>query len=61
MTTTELARLVSKMRQQQREYLRTRSATALEKSKRLEKRVDRCCARILDGQRNLFDAQPGSE
>lgn len=32
--------LVSKMRDKQREYFRTRSATALRESNQLEKRVD---------------------
>lgn len=32
--------LVAEMRRAQREYFRTRSSTALEKSKQLEKRVD---------------------
>lgn len=54
MTLTELAELVANMRHAQKEYFRTRSDSALEESKRLEKRVDDACREILDGQRKLF-------
>lgn len=40
MTDTEFRKLVSEMRHWQKEYFRTRSAFALEESKRHEKRVD---------------------
>ena len=49
-----LCRLVSDMRHAQKEYFRTRSASALEKSKSLEARVDRECEKSLGGQSRLF-------
>ena len=38
--------LVTKMRDKQKEYLRTRSASALQESKRLEKQVDEEIQRV---------------
>jgi hypothetical protein len=52
--TLDFARLVSEMRHGQKEYFRTRSTSALEDSKRLEKKVDEACKAILDGQGTLF-------
>lgn len=54
MTATELAKLVAKMRHAQKEYFRTRSTSALEESKRLERQVDEACQAILDGQKQMF-------
>ena len=54
MTTTELATLVAEMLHAQKDYFRTRSSSALEESKRLERRVDEACRAILDGQKKLF-------
>lgn len=54
MDATDLAILVNEMRAAQKEYFRTRSAKALEESKRLERKVDRCCQSVLDGQGRLF-------
>jgi hypothetical protein len=45
--------LVNEMRQAQREYFRTRSSTALEKSKSLEKEVDWEVQQLLDNQKKL--------
>lgn len=53
MTVRELAELVAEMRRLQREYFRTRSSTALESSKVLEKRVDRAVLECLE-QPSLF-------
>ena len=58
MTATELAALVAEMRHAQTNYFRTRSTSALEESKRLERRVDEACLAILDGQKKLFGNQP---
>ncbi len=55
MTVQELARLVQNMRHQQKEYFRTRSPSALEESKRLERKVDNACTAVLDGQQKMFD------
>jgi len=55
MTAETLASLVAEMRHAQKEYFRTRSTSALEESKRLEAKVDRCVDRILDEQTTLFD------
>lgn len=53
MTAVELAKLVADMRNAQKEYFRTRSGPALEKSKQLEKRVDTAVKELLD-QPQLF-------
>lgn len=50
----ELAELVVNMRHAQTEYFRTRSSSALEDSKRKERKVDEACRAILDGQKKLF-------
>lgn len=52
MTYGEFKRLVADMRNAQREYFRTRSAAALDASKRLERKVDE--ALKDDGQKELF-------
>lgn len=51
MTPDEFRRLVAEMRAAQREYFRTRSATALEQSKSLEKRVDAALREASDRPR----------
>lgn len=53
MDVRQLAELVNKMRNAQREYFRTRSASSLEESKRLEKEVDRAISEALS-QPTLF-------
>jgi hypothetical protein len=55
MTAPELATLVAEMRHAQTNYFRTRSTSALEESKRLERKVDEACQAILDGQKKLFE------
>ncbi len=47
MTPREFFDLVSKMRGAQREYFKTRSASALGKSRSLEEAVDREISRVL--------------
>lgn len=46
---------VSQMRNAQRSYFRTRSTEFLNRSKALEKEVDKCIADFYDRQGNLFD------
>jgi len=53
MTAAELARLVTEMRAAQRAYFRSRSDSALEASKALEKRVAAACRECLS-QPGLF-------
>ena len=53
--------LVEQMRNAQKEYFRTRSNSALHESKRLEKKLDRCVAMVLDGQKDLFPRQEVSD
>ena len=55
MTLNEFAKLVSELRNAQREFFRTKNPAALDQSKRLEREVDRRCAEILDGQGQLFE------
>jgi len=45
------------MRDAQKEYFRSRCKTVLEKSKRLEKQVDRSVSEIMGGQKSLFGAE----
>lgn len=52
MTNEEFRKLVSEMRHSQKEYFRTRSGDALDKSKRLERQVDKALAD--NGQKELF-------
>jgi hypothetical protein len=47
-TVTELANLVAEMRRAQKEYFRTRSSGALDKSKALEKQVDAAVKECLE-------------
>lgn len=54
MTLDEFAALVQKMRNSQREYFRTKSGTALEESKRLEREVDKALQKLKDKQREMF-------
>lgn len=49
--------LVDDMRHAQKEYFRTRSGPALEKSKSLERMVDQALKKFADGQKELF-AEP---
>jgi hypothetical protein len=56
MKAIELANLVAEMRHAQKEYFRTRSDSALEESKRLERQVDEACREILDGQKKMFES-----
>lgn len=53
MTVQQLATLVSEMRHSQKEYFRTGSGSALERSKQLEKKVDQACRETLE-QPGLF-------
>jgi hypothetical protein len=50
----QFAKLVAEMRQAQTEYFRTRSTTALEQSKRLERQVDKALQELADKQGKLF-------
>lgn len=52
--TAELASIVAEMREAQKEYFRTRSTGALDRSKALEKKVDARVREILTPQRKLF-------
>lgn len=52
MADSDLRTLVAEMRHAQKEYFRTRSPTALEESKRLERKVDEALADT--GQKKLF-------
>ena len=54
MTVEQLAELVQEMRNAQREYFRTRSGPALDRSKRLEKQVDEALGEVLR-QPGLFN------
>lgn len=52
----EFARLVDRCRHAQKEFFRTRSDSALEDAKSLEKRVDEAVEKILNSrQKTLFD------
>jgi hypothetical protein len=52
----DFCKLVDGMRHAQKEYFRTRSSTALDESKRLERRVDE--ALRDDGQKEMFGGKP---
>jgi len=54
MSYKELAVLVSDMRHAQKEYFRTGSNGAMESAKRLERKVDDACRKILDDQKRMF-------
>lgn len=54
MRATELATLVADMRSAQKDYFRTRSASSLERSKKLERQVDEACKQLLS-QPVLFE------
>lgn len=54
MTLEDLARLVNEMRQAQKTYFRTKSASALDEAKRLEKQVDDACREVLNRQQQMF-------
>lgn len=56
MNAKDLARLVERMRQAQKEYFKTRSSAVLEQSKYLEKRVDAAVEELLR-QPALFDRE----
>lgn len=49
--------LVAEMRHAQKEYFRTRSSSALEQSKRLERQVDEALREDRSGQRSLWEAE----
>lgn len=51
----DFVRLVAEMRTAQREFFRTRSTAALDRSRSLERRVDEALRRELDGQGTLFE------
>jgi hypothetical protein len=53
MTHEEFVNLTEKMRLAQKSYFRTKSAQALDQSKRLEKQVDEAIAKFRDGQKQL--------
>lgn len=59
MNAKEFFNLVEQMRQNQKDYFKTRSKEALKKSKELEKQVDDEIARVnkimSDKQMNLFE------
>ena len=59
MTAKDFFKLVEKMRQNQKDYFKTRSTESLRKSKELEKQVDDEIARVnkimSDKQMNLFE------
>lgn len=56
MTIEEFARLVDRLRHAQKEFFRTRSDSALEDAKALERRVDEAIENILNSQqKTLFD------
>lgn len=52
MTINEYAKLVNEIRTAQKDFFRTRSESALEKSKKLERRVD-------EATRDIFDSRQG--
>lgn len=59
MTAKDFFKLVEQMRQNQKDYFKTRSAESLRRSKELEKQVDDEIARVnkimSDKQMNLFE------
>lgn len=61
MNVVDLALVVSSCRAAQKEYFRTRSDSALNESKRLEKKLDRCVAMVLQGQQELFTKEPNND
>jgi len=58
MNVTELAKVAGECREAQKRYFYTRSNSALQEAKRLEKKLDHCLAIILDGQLELFPENP---
>ena len=54
MTYEQFVAKVSEMRNAQKSYFRTRSAAFLDKSKRLEREVDKAVADFYDTQGDLF-------
>lgn len=55
MTTRELAELVKRMREAQKDYFRHRQPHTLARSKDLELEVDKAVERICGDQQDLFD------
>ena len=55
MTYAQFVAKVSEMRTAQKSYFRTRSAAFLDKSKRLEKEVDKAVERFFNPQGDLFE------
>jgi hypothetical protein len=54
MDQAEFTKLVAEMRHAQKEYFRTKSSSALDDSKRLERQVDAALKALADGQKKLF-------
>jgi phosphate uptake regulator len=54
-TLTDLATLVSEMRNLQRTFFRTRDGKLIERCKVLEKQVDQACEEIMNKQPRLFE------
>jgi hypothetical protein len=54
MTFEDFRNLVADLRHAQKEYFRTRSDAALERSKSLERRVDEALKALADGQKKMF-------
>lgn len=53
--TLQFVELVSKMRQAQKNYFRTRGKNYLDESKQLERRVDEMAKEFRDTQQELFN------
>jgi hypothetical protein len=58
MTVVELARVANECRQAQVRYFYSRSNSALEEAQRQERKLDRCIAWVLEGNRDLFEDSP---
>lgn len=59
MDARELALLVQRVRQAQRDYFRSKSPAALELSKRLERELDEAAERVIEGPGLFTDEQEG--
>ena len=55
MTFEEFRTLIAALRHAQKEYFRTRSSTALDKSKALERRVDKALQEFSNTQKEMFE------
>ena len=58
MNARDFFNLVTKMRDKQKEYFRTRSASALQESKRLEKQVDEEIQRVNEIIKDKQEPKP---